>query len=80
MMEELLKRATGASKVLVFDHNLHNSNATGRAPPKGESTRAPPVFSAHNDYTNVSAPLRIRDLAKENLNLAAKGGSPGTST
>lgn len=53
----LVTAATGAAKVLVFDHTIRrignsNSSATTRAP----------VFIAHNDYTEISGPQRLRDL------------------
>lgn len=80
-MEELLKCATGASRVIVFDHNVHNSRTGGRGPPPpGESAVAPAVFAAHNDYTSASAPQRVRDLARRDLDLAARDGSGGSHT
>lgn len=49
----LVRRATGAARVLVFDHTLRK-----RAPdaPRQPSTRV------HVDYTADSAPQRVRDL------------------
>lgn len=52
-MEQLLKEATGAEEVLVFDH-------TFRAPP-AKGIREP-VRRVHNDYTDLSGPQRVRDL------------------
>jgi hypothetical protein len=51
----LLKQATGASRVVVFDHTLRD----GR-PERGEGIREP-VKYIHNDQTFVSGPRRVRD-------------------
>ncbi len=56
--EELVKRTSGAKRVLVFDHTLRAAD---------ESTRqikniSGPVRNAHNDYTEWSGPQRLRDL------------------
>ena len=53
----LVTAATGAAKVLVFDHTIRR---IGNADTSAE-TRAP-VFVAHNDYTEKSGPQRLRDL------------------
>jgi len=55
-VEALIKRETGASKVVVFDHTVRTGN---RAIERG--LRAP-VQSVHNDYTEKSGPQRVRDL------------------
>lgn len=57
-MERLVRRATGASHVLVFDHNVRLGDETSREQ-KGLSA---PVLSVHNDYTATSGPQRVRDL------------------
>lgn len=57
-MERLVRRATGASNVLVFDHNVRLGDEAGRAQ---RGLRAP-VLSVHNDYTAKSGPQRVRDL------------------
>lgn len=57
-MERLLKRETGASSVLVFDHNVRKE-----APEiDGEIVYRPPVKRIHNDYTAKSGPQRLEDL------------------
>lgn len=59
-VRELVQRATGASKVVVFDHNVRN--------PRDMKFRRGVVGYvpyAHNDYTTESAPLRLRDVADE---------------
>jgi len=56
--EQLVAAATGASKVVVFDHNLRSSAALGDDA-KGVSE---PAWRVHNDYTVRSGPQRMRDL------------------
>lgn len=53
--EALLKRATGAKRVVVFDHTLRDGNAE-----RAEGVREP-VKYIHNDQTFVSGPRRVRD-------------------
>ncbi|TAJ28421.1 MAG: methyltransferase [Reyranella sp.] len=55
-VEALIKRETGASKVVVFDHTVRTAD---RALERGLRT---PVRSVHNDYTERSGPQRVRDL------------------
>ena len=57
-MEDLLKRATGASSVLVFDHNVRKEEPEV----VGEVVYRPPVKRIHNDYTEKSGPQRLQDL------------------
>lgn len=57
-MAELVKRATGAFRVHVFDHNVRNSDESMRA----ERRVREPVRVVHNDYTVKSGPQRVRDL------------------
>lgn len=61
---ELVKRITGAAEVYAFDHNVR-SKALSDAKQKIEGGNAVqgPAFVVHNDYTSVSAPRRVRDLA-----------------
>ncbi len=68
--EGLVNQATGASRVVVFDHTIRR-----RTP--GVEDRTPgiprqPVTRIHGDYTEVSGPQRVRDLmgaeAEELLN------------
>lgn len=57
-VERLLKQATGAEKVVIFDHTVRNTapeKQSGRAV-RGAASRV------HNDYTEASAPQRVRDL------------------
>ncbi|MFQ5953929.1 MAG: CmcJ/NvfI family oxidoreductase [Kiloniellales bacterium] len=67
-IERLVKRVTGASKVLIFDHTRR---ADDGGKPGARAERAP-VRLVHNDYTEESGPRRVRDLldpdeAKERL-------------
>jgi len=53
-----VKRETGARRVVAFDHNLRSS-AKGE---ERENLQRDPVRYAHNDYTELSGPQRVRDL------------------
>ncbi len=55
-VEALVRQATGATRVLVFDHNLRSG-----ADEKATGTQDPVRF-VHNDYTERSGPQRVRDL------------------
>ncbi|MBM4259835.1 MAG: methyltransferase [Deltaproteobacteria bacterium] len=57
-IEELVKRMTGADRVLVFDYTLRAENDDVRE----EKFASRPVRSVHNDYTEWSGPQRVRDL------------------
>jgi len=57
-VEELVKRETGARRVVAFDHNLRSSSRGVR---RGDGPNEPVRF-AHNDYTEASGPQRVRDL------------------
>jgi hypothetical protein len=57
-VEAIVRRSTGAQRVLVFDHNVRN---TDRAQKDSELSQAP-VRYVHNDYTVRSGPQRVRDL------------------
>lgn len=59
---KLLKEATGALEVFIFDHNVRNKPRSER----GESGVRMPVDGAHNDYTLSSGPRRIREILEEN--------------
>jgi hypothetical protein len=54
--EALIKQATGAEKVVIFDHTLRFS-----VPGHGEEGVREPVRFVHNDQTFVSGPRRVRD-------------------
>jgi hypothetical protein len=53
-IERLLRETSGAAKVQIFDHTLrHSAGRTGVRQAVGR---------VHNDYTDRSAPQRVRDL------------------
>ncbi len=60
-MEALLKRETGATRVLVFDHNIRKDDGGATNDP---SVRRP-VRRIHNDYTAASGPKRLVELLGE---------------
>ena len=56
-VERLIEQATGAARVVVFDHTRR---ADGGGTPGARAERAP-VRLAHNDYTEHSGPRQVRD-------------------
>ncbi|EPC04636.1 hypothetical protein L861_04765 [Litchfieldella anticariensis FP35 = DSM 16096] len=56
-VEALIKEATGATRVVIFDH-------TRRTDAEQRDIRGP-ASRAHNDYTETSGPQRIRDVLGE---------------
>lgn len=74
-IENLVKRITGANRVVAFDWNCRSSavpgTESGVKDTDGPSSYIPedvqpPVRSAHNDYTDLSGPQRVRDLMEIN--------------
>jgi hypothetical protein len=57
-VEGLIKRESGATRVVLFDHTLRSGDQAER---EARLIREP-VVSAHNDYTEWSGPQRVRDL------------------
>ncbi len=57
-VEKIVAAATGASRVLVFDHTLRVADEATRTSKKLRE----PVRVVHNDYTDLSGPQRVRDL------------------
>ena len=57
-VQELIKKHSGASEVLVFDHTIRIGDEQARM---GTGVR-PPVKGVHNDYTDASALRRLRDI------------------
>lgn len=57
-VQALIKRHSGASEVLVFDHTIR----IGDEQAQNASGVRPPVKGVHNDYTETSAPRRLRDI------------------
>jgi hypothetical protein len=60
-VERLLKRVTGAERVLVFDQIVRDPLLAER----GEKGARSPAKFVHNDYSSKSAPRRVRDLMPE---------------
>ena len=56
--ERLIKQAMGATRVVAFDHITRNPRLAAR---KGSGIKGP-ATRVHNDYTDWSAPQRVRDL------------------
>lgn len=59
----IVARATGASRVEVFDHTLRRRNSD--KPDRSAGIPRQPVMRVHNDYTEGSGPQRVRDLMGE---------------
>ena len=57
-MEALIKAESGAKRVVVFDHTLRTADDALRAERKIREV----VPRVHNDYTEWSAPQRLRDI------------------
>ncbi|MBK8063244.1 MAG: methyltransferase [Betaproteobacteria bacterium] len=57
-MVELVRRRTGAARVVVFDHTLRSGDEEERNANKLREL----VHNAHNDYTEWSGPERVRIL------------------
>src|SRR5580658_2181545 len=60
-VERLIKRVTGAERVVVFDHIVRNPVLAER----GEKGARSPATIVHNDYSFKSAPRRVRDHLPE---------------
>ena len=59
-METLIEHATGASKVMVFDHTIRVDDEEKQIRLKVARSL---LGSMHNDFTVRSAPQRVRDFA-----------------
>ena len=57
-VEELIKRESGAARVVIFDHTLRSGEEAERE----LRLIREPVLSAHNDYTEWSGPNRVREF------------------
>ncbi|WP_341530354.1 CmcJ/NvfI family oxidoreductase [Nostoc sp. UHCC 0302] len=58
--EQLLKEVTGATGVVIFDHNLRNAQRSS----SGESGISEPIKLVHNDFTAKSGYTRARKELK----------------
>jgi hypothetical protein len=57
-IEALIRKVSGASRVVIFDHTLRSGDEGERE----EKLIREPVLSAHNDYTEWSGPQRVREI------------------
>ncbi|MCH8997933.1 MAG: methyltransferase [Proteobacteria bacterium] len=72
-IEALLKEATGADRIVVFDHTRRSDMASGAA--NRDGTRGP-ASRVHVDYTRASGPVRAAEVlgAAEVERILATGG------
>ncbi len=72
-LEVLLKEATGADRVAIFDHTRRSDSADGAANPDGLRG---PASRVHVDYTVASGPVRAADAlgAEEVERILGTGG------
>jgi hypothetical protein len=68
-VEALIKKMSGAKRVVLFDHTLRSGDEGERE----ERLIREPVLSAHNDYTEWSGPQRVRDLLPDEADTLLKG-------
>ena len=57
-VERLIRETSGAQRVVLFDHTLRSGDEGER---EARLVREP-VLSAHNDYTELSGPQRVREI------------------
>ena len=74
-IERLIRAETGAARVLVFDHTLRTADDARHA----ERWVRPTVHAVHNDYTERSAPQRVRDFLPADEAAAAFRDRPGVA-
>jgi len=72
--EALIKKVSGASRVVVFDHTLRSGDEAER---EARLVREP-VLNVHNDYTEWSGPQRVRDLVPAKPKPCCNGASPSS--
>jgi len=68
-VEALIRKVSGATRVVVFDYTLRSGNESER---EAKLVREP-VISAHNDYTEWSGPQRVRDLLPDEAEILLAG-------
>jgi hypothetical protein len=68
-MEALVKAQSGAKRVVVFDHTLRTEDEALRERAQIREV----VRRVHNDYTEASAPKRVRDLMGDEAEALLKG-------
>ena len=68
-VEALVKKVSGAARVVVFDHTLRSGDEAER---EAKLVREP-VLYVHNDYTEWSGPQRVRDLLPDEAEALLRG-------
>ena len=67
--EALIKRVSGAKRVVVFDHTLRTASDEQRETQKIRDV----VSRVHNDYTEWSGPQRVRDIMGDEAEALLQG-------
>jgi hypothetical protein len=67
--EALIKRVSGAKRVVVFDHTLRTASDQQRETQKIRDV----VSRVHNDYTEWSGPQRVRDIMGDEAEKLLRG-------
>jgi len=70
-MMELIKQASGAQRVFIFDHTIRESGNTNLNAAAGGA--AAPVPRVHCDYTATGAPRRLAQLGTEGIYSRLRG-------
>ena len=70
-MMDLVKAASGAERVFIFDHTVRESGNTNLNAAAGGS--AAPVPRVHCDYTASGAPRRLQQLGAEGSDSRLRG-------
>ena len=70
-MMDLVKAASGAERVFIFDHTVRESGNTNLNATDGGS--AAPVPRVHCDYTATGAPRRLEQLSREGIYSRLRG-------
>merc|ERR1719353_1694849 len=71
-MMDLVKQASGAQRVFIFDHTIRESGNTNLNASAGAATAAP-VPRVHCDYTATGAPRRLLQLGEEGIYSRLRG-------
>ena len=66
-IEQLIRRESGASRVVIFDHALRSGDEAERE----EKLIRTPVLQAHNDYTEWSGPNRLQEILPDEAESSA---------
>jgi hypothetical protein len=59
---EFVKQQIGAKRVVIFDHTIRAQSNVKQALSEQSTSRRAPVMRVHCDYTDVSGPVRVRQL------------------